>query len=308
MSTPADFREHVIQMGPTKAHLGFLTRPLSPSTDPALENAAVVILSAGIIHRVGANRMHVQLARRLAREGLPTIRFDQSGLGDTPPRREATSLIDACMADYSEVLDWLEAEHGLTRIILFGLCAGADHGLLYAGRDDRVIGLVLLDQTLPRTNQYHLNHAALRLKRLASKTPGQAVSRILEPLRTAAFGRQPAGTTTHRAEAPLPPDAEEAALDFGPERSDSEIHDLFLEPYRRAIAANQEILAIFTGGLENRHNYREQILDAYPEIDFGGRLTLHYMDESDHAFTRERDREAMTRHVIDWLKTPLGAK
>jgi esterase/lipase len=32
------------------------------------------------------------------------------------------------------------------------------------------------------------------------------------------------------------------------------------------------------------------------------------MDASDHAFTRERDREAMTRHVIDWLKTPLGAK
>jgi hypothetical protein len=30
-------------------------------------------------------------------------------------------------------------------------------------------------------------------------------------------------------------------MDFGPERSDSEIHDLFLEPYRRAIAANQDI-------------------------------------------------------------------
>lgn len=314
MTTTPAFRETVVQMGPDKAHVGFLTRPPEAPADPAHERAsrraAIVILNAGIIHRVGANRMHVEAARLFARSGLAAVRFDLSGLGDTPPRREAASLIEGCMADCGEVLDWLEAEQGIDRVVLFGLCAGADHSVLYAGRDPRVAGVVLLDQNLPRTRQFHLNRAARRLSRLARKSPAEALKRIIAPLRAQTERASPAaggGAPEGAGPSQTPADGEETIADIDAQLSDAEIRAQFLPAYQRMIAADQRILAIFTGGLEDQHNYREQLLDAYPEVAFADRLSLHYMAETDHSFTSEANRKAMFDVVLPWLETTLRA-
>ena len=45
----------------------------------------VVLLNAGIIHRIGPNRLYVQLARRLASRGHAVLRFDLAGIGDSEP-------------------------------------------------------------------------------------------------------------------------------------------------------------------------------------------------------------------------------
>ena len=47
------------------------------------QRTGVVFLGAGILHRVGPNRMHVTLARALAAAGLPGLRFDFSGIGES---------------------------------------------------------------------------------------------------------------------------------------------------------------------------------------------------------------------------------
>ena len=74
-------REMTVLMGRHKSLVGTLPIvAISAVTAPP----TVVLLNAGIVHRVGPNRMHVLLARALAAAGIPSLRFDMSGIGDSP--------------------------------------------------------------------------------------------------------------------------------------------------------------------------------------------------------------------------------
>ena len=52
----------------------------------------MVILSSGILHRPGASRLYVQIARALAEDGFTSLRFDFSGIGDSAVRRDAIPI------------------------------------------------------------------------------------------------------------------------------------------------------------------------------------------------------------------------
>ena len=99
------------------------SRPASP---PA---RAVLLLNAGAIRRIGPNRLHVVLARRLAATGDLVLRVDLSGLGDSPARRGAPDNAvygDHAVGDVAAVVAWARAQ-GATRIAVAGLCSGAYH-------------------------------------------------------------------------------------------------------------------------------------------------------------------------------------
>ena len=58
-------------------------------------------------------------------------------------------------------------------------------------------------------------------------------------------------------------------------------------------------MVVTTGGEQGR--YGEQILDAFPDIAFGDRLTLEHLAGSDHTFTREADRDWLAVNVQKWM-------
>ena len=133
------------------------------------DRPAVVILNSGIIHRVGANRMHVLLARTLAEKWHTVLRFDLSGIGDSEPRRDALAPHDAAMADIEEVLDYLEEAKGIRRVVLVGLCSGATQALFYAVNDPRAwLDSCCLTSYIPRTFGYVARHYGRRFLRLTS--------------------------------------------------------------------------------------------------------------------------------------------
>ena len=85
-------RELTVLMGRHKSLVGIFTES---SQSPAVTAPpTVVLLNAGIVHRVGPNRMHVLLARALAAAGISSLRFDMSGIGDSPSRPEATTPLE----------------------------------------------------------------------------------------------------------------------------------------------------------------------------------------------------------------------
>ena len=61
-----------------------------------------------------------------------------------------------------------------------------------------------------------------------------------------------------------------------------------------------QILAVFTGET-TRQNYREQMLDAFPEIVFGDQLKLEFFPGTDHVFTSEKDRARLFDIVLNWM-------
>jgi len=116
---------------------------------------AVVWYSAGQKIRQGAWRMNVVIARRLAGLGVPTLRFDFSGIGDSEgDHRHGEAVMDfygfiqtgGYYGDAVAGARFLQQETGVRRLVLAGLCGGAITGLFAAphlGGD--VVGQVLVD-------------------------------------------------------------------------------------------------------------------------------------------------------------------
>jgi exosortase A-associated hydrolase 1 len=114
--------------------LGVLSMPRNP-----VRALGVVIVVGGPQYRVGSHRQFVHLARRLAAAGIPALRFDYRGMGDSDGDLRSFETIDD---DLRRSIDVLGAESGVARCALWGLCDGATAALSYAPSDPRVVGVV----------------------------------------------------------------------------------------------------------------------------------------------------------------------
>lgn len=128
----------------------------------------VLMIVGGRQYRVGSGRFFVLAARALAQRGIPVMRFDVRGMGDSDGSvRSFTDQMPDIQAAAGRLREELPALEG---VVLWGLCDAASAALLYWGttRDPDVLGLVLLnpwvrsEQTLARTRLRH--HYRVRLK------------------------------------------------------------------------------------------------------------------------------------------------
>ena len=283
----AKVRELPVMLGRQAALAGILAEASSATL--VKDAPVVVLLNAGIIHRVGPNRMYVFLARALATAGYTSLRFDHSGIGDSPNRVDALPPLESALSDIREALDWLATNKQANRFILLGLCAGADHSLLYASADRRVVGMALLDPSTPRTKRYHFNEFCRKFSSFATKSPRQAIGSISNQLKRLSNVREAAGPSSNEP--------------IDPRLSDDELRKILESHYRTCVLADVKMLALFTGGMPGYHNYREQLIDAFPDVAFGDLLTLEYAPQSDHAFTSEANRELLRQSVLRWLQS-----
>lgn len=110
----------------------------------------VVIVVGGPQYRAGSHRQFTLLARALSGAGVPVLRFDYQGMGDSDGEVRG---FEHAADDLRAAIDRFCAEvPGLSRVVLWGLCDGATAAALYAPRDPRVAGLALLNPWV-RTEQ-----------------------------------------------------------------------------------------------------------------------------------------------------------
>jgi pimeloyl-ACP methyl ester carboxylesterase len=272
-----------VMIGRRKTLVGIITQPAEYEPE---DRPVFVILNSGIIHRVGHHRMYVTLARVLADAGYQVLRFDLSGIGDSESRGDGMSPLEGVLADVREVVDWLVATRRTRRIILVGLCSGADHSLVYGISDPRVCGLVLLDPSIPPTRGYYLRHYLRHLMRPQSwinlATRGLAWK---GPRRFFGVARDDVWDLHRR------------------NLSDPATWTFLQNAYQRSMDLGMQCLAVFTSGATHQHNYRRQILDAFPTVPFAGRLRLEYFAACDHVFTSENDRKRLFGIVMEWAQT-----
>jgi hypothetical protein len=275
----AAFKELVVQFGPSASLVGILSRP---SSELPFRRPAVVILNTGIAHRVGHHRMYVTMARELAVLGHLAFRFDFSGIGDSASRGDGLSPIKAHQADLSEALDWLTASYDDNEVVQIGLCSGADIALSYGHSDKRVVGLVMLDPTIPPTVRFYAHYIGRRLTQLRSwlSFVGRRgrIYRELSGLLKSALGATPSQTDHSERK---------------------ELEQLYLMSLNR----NLKLLVVLTGGpLEGRQSYREQIFEALPNVPFQGNAVVEHFRDTDHTFTSECARTRLQELVLGWIK------
>ncbi|AFT85631.1 alpha/beta hydrolase family protein [Paraburkholderia phenoliruptrix] len=137
----ADGRETPVMFG---GYAGVLCEP-----QRALHAApAVLFVNSGGVHRIGDGRFTVLMARRLAAQGVASLRMDLSGLGDSV-RRDAALTLDAVYSTYAiddacAGIDWLTAA-GYPKIVMAGVCSGAYVSLHAALARAAVVGCVCIN-------------------------------------------------------------------------------------------------------------------------------------------------------------------
>ena len=112
--------------------------------DPRSTAKRGVLMVAAGAYRVGPHRQFLLLVRDWAADGIPVMRFDYQGQGDS--EGAGAFNFDSLMHDIRSAIDcFTSAVPGIERVVLWGLCEAALNSLLYARRDPRVDGLVLVN-------------------------------------------------------------------------------------------------------------------------------------------------------------------
>lgn len=117
--------------------IGIITSTQKQST------AAVLIVVGGPQYRAGSHRQFTLLARNLAENGIPSLRFDYRGMGDSEgDSRGFEELNDDLRSAVSALISSIDC---VENVIIWGLCDAASATLYYAYTDIRVCGIILLN-------------------------------------------------------------------------------------------------------------------------------------------------------------------
>lgn len=117
--------------------LGILHSPLRP------RRRGVVLVVGGPQYRVGSHRQFVLLARELAAAGIPVLRFDYRGMGDSSGELHDFAMVSQDIRTAVDTL--LSRQPEVEEVVLWGLCDAASACAFYAAGDPRVTGLALLN-------------------------------------------------------------------------------------------------------------------------------------------------------------------
>jgi len=274
--------EQAVLLGARKSLAGIITRAIG--ADVRDKDIAIVILNTGIVHRVGHHRMYVTFSRALARAGYTVLRFDFSGIGDSDRRTDGLSPLESSLADIKDAIDWLEAARNVKHVVAIGLCAGADHAVQYAANDTRIVGLVLMEPSIPPTKKFLRNYIVRRLLRLSSW-----VNVVFGPSRIRRMA-------VERVAGLIVPDWEPKYPTLTHPKMRSQLEQMYQSSVDRGV---QFLVVLAAHGMQN---YREQLLEAFPNVSFFGQLRLEIFD-CDHKFTAQAIRSSLLSAILDWLQT-----
>jgi len=266
-------KERFVQIGPSNSIFAIVTEPEVANEDAP----AIVLLNAGLMHRIGPFRINVRIARQVAQLGFTALRIDCSGKGDSPQRTDSESSRVAVRKDLNVAFDYLQETSGCRRIIAIGLCSGADDAFDIAVNDERVCGVVLLDGYAYRTFKFYvLRYGPKLINPLAwIRLIGRSVKRLVRK------------------------DHADAMQDvFGmafPSKADYE------RGLTKIVANGGSVLIVHSCGWSEYFNYPEQFDDAFPALSHNPAIAVHFNPRADHTYSLSSDRRQLIDLIVKWI-------
>lgn len=111
----------------------------------------VLVVVGGPQYRVGSHRQFVLLARTLASQGIPVLRFDYRGMGDSDGEFRGFEHLDHDIE--AAIGAFREACPALREVVLWGLCDGASAAAFFAGRHPGAVAGLVMANPWVRTEQ-----------------------------------------------------------------------------------------------------------------------------------------------------------
>jgi alpha-beta hydrolase superfamily lysophospholipase len=115
--------ERIVALGDVEL-FGIVTEPAGTPS-----GSTVILLNAGVMDHVGPARLWVDFARRWAADGVRVLRFDLSGLGDSPVRPGQRPDLAYPPEAFDDLGAVVTAMGGPGKVILTGLCSGGYHAI-----------------------------------------------------------------------------------------------------------------------------------------------------------------------------------
>ena len=289
---------------------GILHTPTRPAGDLGL-----ILLSPGVKMRVGPQRLYRRISDLFVGMGIPVLRFDFYGLGDSEGVLAEEFLKDVYnhievgrfVDDTVDAMHWMEHQCGTKRFILSGLCGGAITGLLAGSRDARVAGLLALgitpilasraaDPSLYMTSSqlavmrrsYVGKLWSLRswLRLLTFQSDYKVIWRsVMQPLRKRA---KPAANAS--AAAAPPPETDNAS-------------PLFPPAFFNMLSTNRPMLLVFGGSDRLHWEFEEKFVARYRDrlSTLPAAYDVHVIERANHVLSFEEWQREMLDVSRAWL-------
>ncbi|MGB0721677.1 MAG: hydrolase 1, exosortase A system-associated [Gammaproteobacteria bacterium] len=261
--------------------------------------SGVVIVVGGPQYRVGSHRQFVLLARHLSSAGVPVLRFDYNGMGDSAG---GAAHFEACGADIRAAVDTLVARYPTLRhVVLWGLCDGASAAMMYAPSDPRVSGLVLLNPWVrteeglakARLKHYYLQRLgdpAFWKKLLSGRlNPFTALSSLAGIVRSALAGGGRGGASAR---------GEAARVDHF--KADGPLPGRMLAAMQ---AYQGRALWILSGDDLVAAEFLDTVHGSPQWQSVVGQGTTHTLEEANHTFSSAPWRNRVSEWTLHWVRT-----
>jgi len=267
--------------------VGILSRPPAPAA------RGVLVVVGGPQYRAGSHRQFTLLARRLAADGIPALRFDYRGMGDSEGEQRdfedvADDLRAAIDAFYGAVPDMRE-------VVLWGLCDAASAIAMYAPTDARVAGVALLNpwvrtaDGIARATLKHYYRARLLDKdfwRKLLRGRFDVVGSLRSMAGLARAALRPAAPPEADAAAPVA----RAAL---PERMREGLH-----------AFGGRVLLVVSGADLTAREFCDVAESSrhWKRLLGAARVTRRRIERADHTFSRREWRDQVAAWTSEWVR------
>lgn len=228
------------------------------------------------------------LARALASNGIPAMRFDYRGMGDSLGEARTFDAVDE---DLRAAIDaFMRAVPGMREVVLWGLCDAASAVTMYASSDDRVSGLVLLNpwvrtaDGLAKTTLRHYYR-----ERLFDRIFWRQIFR--GQLNYARSLRSIVKLARDAFAAPAPENASKGTL---PDRMHAGMRQF-----------RGRVMIIISGADLTGREFCDltAATDKWKQVLDSPQVTQRRLDKADHTFSRRAWRDEVAQWTCNWLRS-----
>ncbi len=273
--------DNCVRFGENLRLHGILTRANDRSAD-----MTVIIVSAGFTSTQGPYRLSTLICRELASRNINALRFDLGGLGESLPHSPEKCVSERTETDIKDAIDFLAQANLDENLVIMGLCSGAEDSFRYAGMDERISGVLMIDpHSYPSFGFYVRYYLGIPM-----------YLRILTKIKKTLRQLNPASKNQ------IKNSSYEPALvnyQYLPKEDSSEI-------MRKLIKRNTLIHYIYTGGVISRFNYPKQVKAMFSPIDLKQLVSVDHIPNIEHTQVHRYERklllDSVTRCLSKWKK------
>ena len=284
----------------------------SGDRDPGV---GVILLNQGPVDRVGSHRLYVKLANQLASLGVPVLRFDARGVGEsegawegedtriTVPDIYGRIQTGAWKGDALAAIEFMRRTAGVDRVILGGLCGGACTALFAAAEHRAVDGVFAIGTPITFAHVTRLD--AVPTAFLEKEVSGY-FRKLLRPSSWTRFLSFKTDYRTLVRVFSLQIRRRVARL-RGPEQAAFECDDQVNVPLVKALvttAQQKRLLMVYSGSDYLWQEFQEH-MPRFGRDRENLPFQLVVIPDANHILTEDSWQQALSSSVLSWLEDTL---